>query len=92
MPEPEPGPESLWPYVVSQHEVRVRRDGTVVIPAWPVSLLGVGERDTVTVSTMSDGHLEFDSPEGRLTLRPSGMAAINEEDFTDALRDESTGR
>ncbi|MBA4179677.1 MAG: hypothetical protein C0506_03730 [Anaerolinea sp.] len=54
----------LWPYPVLRKQLTVRNDGSVLVPASLVGMIGEpGEAVTVTFS--SDGHIEIDGPNPR---------------------------
>lgn len=54
----------VWPYAVLRKTLTVRSDGSVLVPASLVAMIGE-PGDAVTVTFSSDGHIEIDGPEPR---------------------------
>lgn len=81
-PDSAPVEEALvWPYSISELKVRVRPNGTIVIPATFARLFAPEAGDEVTLQVMSDGHLEADTQHGRgpAKTRSSGKYYTSEE-------------
>ena len=77
-----------WPYSVVSRVLTIQSDGSVRIPSGLVRMIA-SPGEEVIVTFLSDGHLEVESPAGR--LEPSRLAAGSQvyetgEDFVAALQ------
>jgi hypothetical protein len=90
-PNPEAAPkEAQWPYPVLRRTLVVHADGSVRIPAGFVRMVAA-EGEEVTVTFLSDGHLELDSSAGRSTPPPHAPGShvyYSDEEFLAALKNQ----
>ena len=80
-----PEPEREWPYSISERLVRVRPDGTIVVPATLARLLGAEPGDEIQVRVMADGTLAVDVPGSQSADPASTEWSTTPEKFAEAL-------